>query len=125
MKTPKHFLIAPVAWLLIGCASSNVPPSEQLAQQTPLNAQELQQIFIGNSFTAVVTNGRFGGRYKVDIQHNNQVRIDDGRHYRSWQLQGNKVCIESCFHVYPSLQDNNVYYASASNGVGLIIKPLL
>ncbi len=123
MKAIKLIPITLFSFLTLGCASSNLPSANQLLQQKPLSANELEQIFIGKVFNANVTRGRFGGRYKVEIKADNKVIIDEGRHYRNWRLEENKVCIESCFNVYASEQNPNVYYAIVDGQIDLVLKP--
>ncbi len=123
MKAIKFIPIALLSSLILGCATSNLPPANQLQLQNPLSANQLQEVFIGKIFNANVIRGRFGGRYKVEIKEDNKVIIDEGRHYRSWRLEGDKVCIESCFNVYSSDQEPNVYYAIANDRIDLVLKP--
>jgi hypothetical protein len=123
MKAIKLITTSLLPVILLGCASTSTPPINQLLQQEPLVASELENIFIGKVFNTQVKRGRFGGFYKVAIKRDNKISIDDGRHYRNWRLEGNKVCIESCFNLYASEQTPNVYYAITDGRIDLILKP--
>ena len=113
---------ATLSLFILGCANTSLPPTAQILEQNPLTASQLKQIFIGKTFSANVTRGRFGGRYKAEIKSDNKVIIDDGRHYRAWRLEGNKVCIESCFLVYANEKTPNTYYAIVDNQIDLILR---